>query len=194
MSYYRKATIFENKHRKALLESFLDLIRNYENNCEYSNVVGRIENDEARLLRGQINRSMNASSRSMAMAGVGVLVQHQDPPMIGGRVQTIDIVQNIFNLADFQMSIQVTIDRVERAIGVYEADASAAKVRTFNPFWWTWRLLEEVSYLPFRIIGSAGFNGEKLAASTVGRIVRTSILGIELTAALLTIYVFASAG
>ena len=69
--------------------------------------------------------------------------------MIGGRVHRIDVFSNMFGLGRFHMTSKHLVDFIDRAIGVYQFDRTAALRRTFNPFWWLKRSLLWLLSVPF---------------------------------------------
>ena len=58
------------------------------------------------------------------------------------------------------------------ALGVYQNDRRAAKIRTFNPFWWLWRALLWFVRIPFVLMDEMGFDGARAEASVVGQLVK----------------------
>ena len=59
--------------------------------------------------------------------------------------------------------------------------------KLFNPFYWLGWVLTWIAEVPFRILGSAGFDAAKIEGSLWGKIVKATIQFIAVLAAALTV-------
>lgn len=174
MADFKRITCFENTKRRTELERFVALAKSFEANEEDG-------------VRSELNRIIHRISYISQMAQVSTIIQYTDPPLVGGRSYSVDIIQNMFNLDGFAISKRRILDVAERAIGVYLNDYTRSKIRTFNPLWWVWRLFQLGANAPFALVGSAGFDSRAIAQSTVGRAIKALILATETAAALATV-------
>lgn len=94
------------------------------------------------------------------------------PPAIGGCIQNIDLIDNLFNLQNYDIEVQTLIDIIDRALGIYERDLKNSIIRTLNLFFWLEKSLELISSLPFYLLGSVGFNRLRLETSDIGKLVK----------------------
>jgi len=150
-------------------------------------VDARLESEGARRARGETNRLLDECRSIIVLAGVSPIITYVPPPAIGGYVQRIDILTNLFNLHNFEISLDTVFDHIDRAIGVYERDEFRACIRTFNPFFWLGLLLDFIVEIPFSLLGKAGFNKSTIEESLLGRIAKTIMYLVTLLASLLTI-------
>ena len=112
-------------------------------------VDGPIENTEAVQARQRINSTVDQAQRIIEAAGIPPSMRWMPPRMMGGHVQQINLLLNLFELDRFQIPSQNAVDFIERAIGVYQSDRMAAIRRTINPFWWLFRGLLWFARIPF---------------------------------------------
>ena len=188
MEVFNQIPIWENKRRLKLLKEFRELIVTYFKNSEYSWMAeGFIEQPLAKETREQINRKINPVYPVVTLADVSPVMQWTPPPAIGGYIQNIDTLINIFNLHNYQISHEEVLGYLDRAIGTYEADQTSSWVRTFNPFWWANYFLMWISALPFKFLGQMGFNEKKAEETQTGKFMRGIFYLIPLAAAFLTI-------
>jgi len=135
MTYYTKILPWENKRRLGRLAEFRALVIEYFNNSSAERMgVERIEEPEAEEARVKINRMMDEVHDIILYAGVKPWIRYIPPPAVGGYIQNIDLVQNIFNLHRFQIAPNNLLDFVDRAIGIYENNSGPAFRRAINPF------------------------------------------------------------
>ncbi len=188
MQHYTKIPYWENKKRLALIKRFRSYVSTYYGNSRYSwQAEGQIEEEEAQQARTEINLILHDAHKSIICAGVPTMVQYTPPPVIGGYIQNIDVIQNIFILHQFQIGSDGVFDIVDRSIGIYESDQTASLRRTINPFWWIGKLFTWIVGLPFNFLGSIGFDKKKAEESFTGRLVKGFLYLIMVSAALLTI-------
>ncbi len=174
MRLYTKISWWENKKRLQLLHEFREEVVTYFNNSEYSwQAEGMIENDNAKQARTKINRVMHEIHAIIKLARVNPVVTSTPPPAIGGYVKQVDVILNIFNLQPYQVSSDVILDHIDRAIGVYESNIGRSLRRTLNPFFWLGLTLDYIVEVPFFLLGKVGFNRKKIEDSLIGRLVKT---------------------
>ena len=89
-----------------------------------------------------------------------------------GNAQQIDVLPNLFELTSFQIPHKRAVDLIERALGVYQSDRTAAWVRTSNPFWWLKRSLLWLFSIPFVFLGALGFDARRAEGSVFGKILK----------------------
>ncbi|MFB0555776.1 MAG: hypothetical protein ACETWQ_20915 [Phycisphaerae bacterium] len=85
MKIYNKIPVWENKNRLKLLYKFRELIDTYFNNVEvdYMSVnphADIIENETARQVRIEINRSLSEVREVLHSAGIHPVIQYTPPP------------------------------------------------------------------------------------------------------------------
>ena len=112
------------------------------------------------------------------------------PPTAGGYSVNIDLIANIFNLADYFMDYNSALDLIDRSFGIYESSAKAARIRIFNPFFYVGLVFDFISGLPFIFLGKLGLNQQKMEVSLLGRLVKGVLYLIQVGAALIAIYQF----
>ena len=61
------------------------------------------------------------------------------------------------------------VDLIEKAIGVYQSNRTAALRRTINPFWWLKGSLLWFLSIPFIVLGALGFNATHTEGSVFGQ-------------------------
>ncbi|MFW6122386.1 MAG: hypothetical protein ACOC80_16010 [Petrotogales bacterium] len=94
-------------------------------------------------------------------SGINSIIVWTPPPAVGGYVKKVDVIQNIFNLHDFQIGSDTVLDYIDRAIGIYEYNRKPSLRRTFNPLFYIGLLFEAISELPFIAIDKLGFNRKR---------------------------------
>ena len=111
-----------------------------------------------------------------------------DPPAaVGDHAIEVDLIENIFNLDQFDIGPSNLLAVIDRAIAKYDSNRKAALVRTFNPFFYLGWILDTISDLPFIVIGILGFNRQKIKTSAIGRLVKGILYLTIIVAAVLTI-------
>lgn len=154
MLWYKKITAWENARRRKVLTEFCnDVVPYFDNSKSHWQVEERIENPKAQEARERLNRILHDVGNILMRAGVPTGVQYTPPPMIGGYIQNIDIILSLFDLDQYEISSKRVIDVVDRSLGVYEADWTAVRFRTFNPILVGWspaHLVRAVSLLVSR--------------------------------------------
>jgi len=183
---FNRIPIWINLKRMKLLEEFRSLIIEYFKNIEPISYLKIQENEKALMARTQINYIIDEVHQVILLAGVPTSIFYSPPPAFGGISGDIDLILNIFNLHEFQISPNMLLDLVDRAIGVYERDKIRSIFRTFNPLYWLLLILEYIMSIPFYILGRVGFNQDKLEQSFWGRLIKGLFYLITVLAAFLT--------
>jgi len=188
MKFYTRILVWENNRRLEKLAKFRDLIVEYFNNSRAEWMVdGRIEEEAARIARVKINRSLDEAHNIILYSGINPAITWSPPPAIGGYVRNIDLIENIFNLGNFQISADEVLNFIDRSIGIYENNHRSSLIRTLNPFFYVGLVFDAVTDLPFMVLGKLGFNKEKAETSIIGKIIKGILYLITVIAAFLTI-------
>lgn len=187
MSRYYKTTIFENRKRVKILRQFDEYVKEYFSNIKrlmYGTEIS--ESDKAKEARSKINLMLAKAYAYIIYSGSKTSIYYIPPAATGGIARNIDLLHNIFNLHNFQLTNEQLMDIIERSIGIYENDKNKSIIRTINPFFWLDKVLTYIVRIPFKIIGKVGFNQEKIESSIIGRIVKTILYLIVVFSAFLT--------
>ncbi len=189
MNSYRHISLWENSRRLRVLEEFRNDVVSYLNNSSPLGIgEGRREGTEAVQARQRINLTVPQAHHIIEAAGIGPSMRWMPPRMMGGHVQQINLLLNLFELDRFQIPSQNAVDFIERAIGVYQSNGMAAIRRTINPFWWLFRGLLWFARIPFVVLGAVGFDAARMERSVLGKFFKAIIALVDLAAALLTIF------
>lgn len=169
---YQEITIFELSKRKKRLEIFRENIEEYFEKITYDEVFGSIVDTEQTIrIRERINKDLNLIYQYLSDANVSCLTDYS-PPGTTSFTENIDIFFNIFQMSQLNTSHQMTVDLINRGIGIYESEETNAKVRTFNPLWWFWKIVKLIIRAPFLLLSEAGFNSEKFESSLFGKLLK----------------------
>ena len=188
MNNYTRILPWENNRRLERLGEFRALVILYFNSSRAEWMVDeRIEKPEAEEARVKINRMMDETHDIILYSGVNPSIRYTPPAAVGGYIQNIDLVQNVFNLHRFQITANNLLDFIDRSIGIYESNMRPALFRAINPFFYLGLAFDLVARAPFVLIGRAGFNRKKVEESLAGRMVKGSIYIITALASLLTV-------
>ena len=104
MKPYSKIPVWEAKSRLTVLQTFyVDVVAYFKNSNAEWMVSGRIEQDEAVDARRRINLTLQKARRVISSSGVSSTITYQPPPAVGGYVQNVDVILNIFNIGQFQI-------------------------------------------------------------------------------------------
>lgn len=189
MTHYTKILPWENSSRLDRLTEFRALVCEYFNNSRAEWMVdNRIEQQKAEEARVKINRMMDGIHDIILYSGVNPSIRYTPPPVVGGYIQNIDLVKNIFNMHRFHIAPNNLLDFLDRAIGIYENNSRRAFLRAINPFFYLGLAFELVARIPFVLIGRAGFNRQKAEESMAGRLIKGVIYIITALASLLTVF------
>ena len=159
----------------------------YFNNSRVGFGGGRVEESAAKEARREINRLRDEIHSIILNSGIDPSFSWTPPSAVGGDETEIDLIEDIFDLDQFDIGPNNVLGLIDRAIREYDSNRKSAFVRTFNPFFYLGRVLDAITDLPFIIIGILGFNREKIKASTIGRLVKGILYLSIIVAALLTI-------
>ena len=134
MRSYTRILVWENRRRLERLVDFRNLVLTYFDHSEaHWMAEERTEQPDAQSARVRINRLMDEVHDIILYSSVRPTIQWSPPPVIGGYIQNVDLVQNLFNLHQFQISPNHVLDFIDRSIGIYEANARPAFLRTISP-------------------------------------------------------------
>jgi hypothetical protein len=165
---------WENARRIAVLTEFRAQLSTYDSGIKRSWMANAlIESDAAKPLRVTLNRQLDLVRGILGAGGVNPIIAWSPPG--GGYVRNVDVIMALFNLHTFHMSFEDTYDFLDRALGVYEHNARPALIRTWNPFWYIGVALEQIAAIPFRLLGSAGFNRARAESSLLGRLIKVLV-------------------
>ena len=159
----------------------------YFNNSRVGLGGGRVEESGAKEARREINRLKDEIHSLILNSGIDPVFSWTPPSAVGGDETEIDLIEEIFDLDQFDIGPNNVLGIIDRAIGEYDSNRRSAFVRTLNPFFYLGRMLDTISDLPFIIIGIFGFSRQKMKASVVGRLVKGLLYLIIIVAAVLTI-------
>ena len=187
MRDYTKILIWENKRRLNKLRVFRPLMIRYFNNSQVGFGGGRVEESAAKEARREINLLRDEIHSIILNSGIDPSFSWTPPAAVGDDETEIDLIEDIFNLDQFDIGPNNLLDLIDRAIGIYDANRKSAFVRTFNPFFYLGLVLDTISDLPFIAIGILGFNRQKIKTSAIGRLVKGILYLAIIVAAVLTI-------
>lgn len=188
---FRAITIFTNRLRVRRLEAFRELVQAYYADADAEPLPrprGRVDGDRVKELRRQINMARAEACTFVRAADVVTMVLHLPAPAVGGYRMNIDIFTEFFNLADFSVEGDRVIDCIDTSIGIYDADKTAATIRTFNPLWWFGRALSSITQLPFMVLAAAGINTEKIEQSLIGKLIKSVVWLLSFIATVITLW------
>lgn len=169
---YNDITWFENKKRLEILIEFKQLLTKYHQNIRYADIgIYVIENRAASRTREIINKKIDCINKAIEGAGLNTVLIFSGYGMNG----PIDLLQNIFNLHQYNIQIINLVDIINRSIGIYERNKLRSKIRTINPFHWIAKIIDKLATLPFIAIEKFGFNRTKAESSAIGRIIKLII-------------------
>ena len=192
MNSYKNISWWENARRLRILEEFRNDVVGYFNSSSPLGIgEGRREGTEAVQARQRINLTVLQAHHIIEAAGIAPSMRWMPPRMMGGHVQQIDLLLNLFELDRYQIPANQAVGFVEMALGVYQSDRTAALHRTINPFWWLFRGLLWFARIPFVVLGAVGFDAARMERSALGKcfkaIISAIITLVMMAAALLTI-------
>ena len=191
MRRYNKILVWENNRRLKKLIDFRELVIAYFDTARTElNVDSKNIEITAPEARKRINRSVQEVHSMIVQSEINPILTWRAPATIGGFVRKVDLVYNIFNLEDFLLDANSTIDVLDRSIGIYESDHKKALARAFNPLFYVGLVLDFISGLPFIFLGKLGLNRQMMEVSVVGRLVKSVLYLIQVIAALIAIYQF----
>ncbi len=191
MHYYTKLLPWSNSARLKKLTEFRSIVTIYFANSDNNWMAHeRIERELATSARIQINRALREVHAIILCSGVNPFIRYTPPPAIGGFIQNIDLIGNIFNLHRFGIPHAHSLDAIDQAIGVYEHNKRPSFLRSINPLFYIGLAFDWVARLPFVLIGRVGFNQQKIEDSRIGRIIKGIVYVFTALAAIFTVLNF----
>lgn len=191
MRPYTHILVWENARRIDEIVEFSKDLAAYASKSEYSwKADGVIEKPAATDARARINMRLDEVGKIVAAAGINTVYSYSPPPMIGGYERQIDLFLNLFNLSQFQINLEIVMDLLVRALGIYQRNHRAALLRTINPLTYLGFMLEWIASLPFRLLGRAGFNSSRAEQSLLGRTTKFLIEIVVVLASCATVLEF----
>ena len=187
MRYYTKILIWENKRRLNKLKTFRSLMIRYFNNSRIGFGGGRVEESAAKEARREINRFRDEIHSIILNSGIDPSFSWTPPAAVGGDETKIDLIEDIFELDQFDIGPNNVLACIDRTIEKYDSSRKSTFVRTLNPFFYLGRVLNTITDLPFIVTGILGFNRQKIKASAVGRLVKGILYLSIIVAAAFTI-------
>ena len=190
MRHYTKILVWENKRRLNKLIEFRNLvIAHFDNSHTEWNMDTRTTEITPPEARRRINQSVQEVHSMIIQAGINPTVKWIPPAAIGGYVQNVNLILDIFTLDGFsEIERDHVVDMIDRAIGIYESNAKWARFRRFNPFYYIGLVFDFVSRLPFIALGKLGANQLGMEMSVFGRLIKEVLYWIQVAAALIAIH------
>jgi len=170
MRSYKQIIFIENDKRTKTLNKFRDLVENYFRRTEYDYNRDPILDSEGEELRKEINHLLSDVDFIVNASGTSTVIRYTPPPAIGGYIQDVNLLRNIFNLHLYQITPINVLDMIDVSLGVYQADRKNSIIRAINPFFWLYRIYKWIVKLPFMLLADAGFNSSKIEGSLAGKI------------------------
>ncbi len=188
MKFYTKITLWENQRRLRILFEFRNIVNTYFDNSRIEWASGeQIEDVDAQRARVKINRTMSEVYSVILHSRMNPSVRWTPPPIVGGYVQDVDLILDLFHIHRLQISPKNVLDFIDRVIGTYENNYVRAIVRTFNPLFYIGLILDWIASLPFVLINKIGFNSAKVESSIIGKLLKGFLYVVTATASILTI-------
>ena len=187
MRYYTRILVWENKRRLNKLKEFRSLVIRYFNNSRVNLGGGRVEASAAKEARLEINRLKDEIHSIILNSEINPSFSWTRPAAAGGEETEIDLIEEIFDLDQFDIGPNNLLNCIDKAIEKYDSNRRSAFVRTLNPIFYLGRVLDIISDLPFIVIGILGFNRQRIKASAVGRLVKGILYFVMIAAAILAI-------
>lgn len=184
-------TFWENIVRRKKLQEYRSQVEKYFQNIDY-NEYSRdiIDSGESRDIRKLLNNNNETVQTVFRDVGVIPDVVYTPPPAIGGYIQRINLVDNLFNLQNFDIETQALLDFIDQVDGIYQQDFINSVLRTINPFYWLAKILEFIASIPFFFIGSIGLNQKQIEGSFVGKLVKLIIKLLATIGAIVSVWDF----
>ena len=169
----KKIPFFINNSRRSSLLEFRNLIIEYYDNVRSGGFLKPpIENQKSSKIRIQINNRIDKINSILIAADLDPTLIVTPPPAIGGRVQSINLLDNFFLLHIHQINPSNIIDFLDRGIGKYTNDNPYSIIRTLNPLYYLGLILYILGNIPFRLFEYAGFNVSPIEHSWFGKLIK----------------------
>ena len=136
MRHYTRILIWENKRRLNKLREFRSLTIRYFNNSRVGLGGGRVEESAAKEARREINRLRDEIHSIILNSGIDPVVSWTPPSAVGDDETEIDLIEDIFDLDQFDIGPNNVLGLIDKAIGAYDANRRSAFVRTLSPFFY----------------------------------------------------------
>lgn len=183
---YQKLHYWKNQSNRQTLQRFKGLVANYfkDFHPNHGYTTDPIEGKEAKQLRPEINKTLKEAQMAILSTGYQTTVQSIPPPIHGGTILRIDLLNDIFNISDYEIGSDAIIDLIDRAIGVYEKDRNKSIIRTFNPLYWIDKLFTWIARLPFALLEKFGLNKESIESGLAGKYIKTLLYFVQVLIAM----------
>jgi hypothetical protein len=152
-SLYSTIPIWENSHRLKVLAEFRQVLTQYGQILQNTGSIYRstFDNHPADIPlvehRNWINQRLHGVYRIIRLSRVNPIIQRFGV--------TYDLLMNLFT--DYTgRDLELALDLIDQAIGVYQDDRNRALFRTFWPFFWFGVLADWIAEIPFRTLRKLG--------------------------------------
>lgn len=167
-----KMPVWETLRRLNMLIRFRELGSDYFGNTEMGFMHTLSENEIALQARSEMNLLLQSVHDSVILAGITPVLTWNPQ---AGYVRHFDVLAELFELNSLGIEPRRVEDILTRAIGVYQDDLPKARIRTLNPLFWLFLLLEFLVSIPFRLLGAAGFSRSRMESSFLGRLFKAAL-------------------
>lgn len=190
MRHYTRILIWENRRRLKQLKEFRSLMIRYFNNSRIGFGGGRVEESAAKDAKRDLNRLRDEIHSIILNSEMDPSFSWTRPAAAGGNDTEIDLIENLFNLDQFDIGPSNVLGIIDKTIGQHDSNRKSAFIRTLNPFFYIGVALDTISDLPFIFVGLFGFNRKKIRTSAIGRPIKAILYLTTIIAALLAILHF----
>jgi hypothetical protein len=166
---------WEARRRLAEVRAFRALVHEYFSNTARDNTYRHTRHPLKDLseVREQINKGIPAAVRNCYKVGQSVSLDYLHPGR--GVKARVNVIESIWGLDNWQISVSTVFDYLDRTIGIYEEQVNFLARQRWNPLYWLRLGFLWVIGLPFRLLGAAGFNAPEIEASLGGKIAKAII-------------------
>ena len=162
----------------------------YFNNSRIGFGGGRVEESAAKEAKRDLNRLRDEIHSIILNSEMDPSFSWTRPAAAGGNDTEIDLIENLFNLDQFDIGPSNVLGIIDKTIGQHDSNRKSAFIRTLNPFFYIEVVLDTISDLPFIFVGLFGFNRKKIRTSAIGRPIKAILYLTTIIAALLAILHF----
>ena len=162
----------------------------YFNNSRIGFGGGRVEESAAKDAKRDLNRLRDEIHSIILNSEMDPSFSWTRPAAAGGNDTEIDLIENLFNLDQFDIGPSNVLGIIDKTIGQHDSNRKSAFIRTLNPFFYIGVALDTISDLPFIFVGLFGFNRKKIRTSAIGRPIKAILYLTTIIAALLAILHF----
>ncbi len=186
---------WERKRRLVNLQKFRDLVDGYFQTPLSKSPIA-LDLIAVSGARNQINLLSREAFDSCVLINEPVIVYYSS--RIPGDYQgPLNLLQELFDLRDYQISPQKVTDALDRAIGEYGRRKKRLYQQMFNPFFWIKFILLKIVEVPFQVLGAMGFDSARIEKTAGGKFIKVIVLiaasvggFVAFVAALMTILQF----